>query len=290
MVAFRSEEEYRRFAPRNVAAYYRADDAGPVIVLPGVFAEAQRIVVAHEITHHVTAQVFARQPRWFSEGLACFMETVGSSGPNNTPTLGGIPRYLYARAYPYHGGAGKVLVASDLVDDTGQQYAVAWALVHLLVNRHPQELGQLQARFARGQDPAVAWREVFPSWDPASKEGADALDREIGSYLGHGKFGFRDVRLPPAEPVVERPMTAAEAHTVRLTLPWMNQGEKGEPGKLRAEVDEAIGHDPGHVAALARLAAGQRHGVRGLDCRATGTGRRRRKIVRKQTGSVNYRP
>lgn len=252
VVAFRSEDEYRFFAQRNVAAYYRAgDDAGPVIVMPGAFAEAQRIVVAHELTHHVTAQVFARQPRWFSEGLACFMETVGSSGPGNTPTLGGVPRYLYARVFPYHGGAGKVLLASDLVDDTGRQYAVAWALVHFLVNRQPQELAQLQARFARGQDPAVAWREVFPRWDPASKDGAEALDREIGGYLGRGKFGYRDVLLPPTQPVVERPMSAAEAHAIRLTLPWVNQGEKVEPSRIRAEVDEALGHDPGHVAALA---------------------------------------
>ncbi len=255
VVAFRSEDEYRLFAQRNVSAYYQAgDESGPVIVMPGVFAEAQRIVVAHELTHHVTAQAFARQPPWFSEGLACFMETVGSSGPGNTPTLGGVPRYLHARAYPYHGGAGKVLLASDLVDDSGRQYAVAWALVHFLVNRHPREFGQLQARFARGQDPAVAWREVFPRWDPASNDGADALDREIGGYLGRGKFAYRDVQLPPTQPVVERPMTAAEAHAVRLTLPWVNQGEKVDPGRIRAEVDEALGHDPGHVAALALLA------------------------------------
>lgn len=257
VVAFRSDDEFRLFAHRNVAAHYRAgDDTGPVIVMPGVFAEAQRVVVAHELTHHFAAQAFTRQPRWFSEGLACFMETVGSSGPNNTPTLGGIPRHLYARAYPYHGGAGEVLLSRDLRDDTGRQYAISWALVHLLLNRYPQEFGQLQARFGRGQDPAVAWREVFPRWDPASKDGADALDRELGGYLSRGKFSYRDVRLPPTQPVVERPMTAAEAHTVRLTLPWSNQGEKVELSRIQAEVEEALAHDPGHVAALALLAGG----------------------------------
>jgi tetratricopeptide (TPR) repeat protein len=257
VIALRSEEEFGLFAPKNAAAYYRAGDVyGPTIVMPGVFAEAQRIVVAHEITHHVTAQVFARQPRWFSEGLASYMETVGSSGPNNTPTMGGIPRYLYRLAFPYHGGIGRVLTATDLTDDTGRPYALAWALVHFLVNHHPQELGQLEARFARGQDPAVAWREVFPRWDPASRDGADALDRELGGYLGRGKFGYRDVKLPPAQPVAERPMSAAEAHGVRLSLPWINRGEKVEPARVRAETDEALAHDAGHVAALALLAAG----------------------------------
>ncbi len=257
VVAFRSEEEFRLFAPKHAAAYYLPEGpSGSTIVMPGVFAEAQRIVVAHELTHHLTAQVFARQPRWFSEGLACLMETAGSSGPANGPTLLGVPRHRLALAFPYHGGAGKVLTATDLMDGTGRPYAVAWALVHFLLNRHPQEFGQLQARFARGQDPAAAWREVFPRWDPASEDGAKALDREIGGYLLRGKFGYVDVRLPPAQPVAERPMSAAEAHGVRLSLPWVNQGEKVEPGRLRAEIDEALAHDAGHVAALARLATG----------------------------------
>ncbi len=254
VVALRSQEEFGLFAPKNAAAFYRAGDVyGPTIVMPGVFAEAQRIVVAHEITHHVTAQIFARQPRWFSEGLAGYMETVGSSGPNNAPTMGGVPRYLYRLAYPYHGGIGKILTTSDLTDDTGRPYAVAWALVHFLVNQRPQELGALQARFVRGQDPAAAWREVFPAWDPASADGPAALDRELGGYLGRGKYGYRDVRLPPAQPVAERPLSAAEAHRVRLSLPWINRGEKVEAARFRAELDEALAHDPGHVAALAYL-------------------------------------
>lgn len=256
VVAFRSEEEFRLFAPKHAAAYYWARGShGPTIVMPGVFAEAQRIVVAHELTHHLTAQVFARQPRWFSEGLACLMETAGASGPDNTPTLLGVPRHWMKLAFPYHGGAGEVLTATDLVDDTGRPYAVAWALVHFLLNRHPQEFGQLQARFARGQDPAVAWREVFPAWDPASEEGAKALDREIGAYLLRGKFGYADVRLPPAQPVVERPMSAAEVHAVRFSLPLLNRGEKVERARIRAEIDEALAHDAGHVAALGLLAA-----------------------------------
>lgn len=256
VVAFRSEDEFKLFAPKHAAAYYLSGGpSGPTVVLPGVFAEAQRIVVAHELTHHLTAQVFARQPRWFSEGLACLMETAGASGPGNTPTLLGVPRHRLARAFPYHGGAAGVLTATELMDDTGRPYAVAWALVHFLLNRHPQEFGQLQARFARGQDPAAAWREVFPSWDPTSDEGAKALDRELGGYLLRGKFGYADVRLPPAPPVEERPMTAAAAHGVRLSLPWIDQGERPEPGRRRAEIDEALAHDPGHVAALALLAA-----------------------------------
>ena len=110
------------------------------------------------------------------------METVGSSGPNNAPRWAASPGTSTVSRTRTTVGFGKILTTSDLTDDTGRPYAVAWALVHFLVNQRPQELGALQARFVRGQDPAAAWREVFPAWDPASADGPAALDRELGGY------------------------------------------------------------------------------------------------------------
>jgi tetratricopeptide (TPR) repeat protein len=51
-------------------------------------------------------------------------------------------------------------------------------------------------------------------------------------------------------------MTAAEAHGVRFSLPMLNQGEKVERSRIRAEIDEALAHDADHVAALVLLAVG----------------------------------
>ncbi len=219
----------------------------PTIVLFGTGADAQRIIVAHEITHHVTARVFARRPLWFNEGLACVMESVATVG---TPTLGGVPQHRRREVYPYHGEVARVLRARDRLE-TSRDYAVAWALVHYLLNERTQEFGQLQQRFARGQDPAAAWREVFPRWDPTSDEAMAALDEEIGRHVAYGQYRLRDVTLRPAPPPSERPMTAAQAHDVRLSLPWLNRGKKIEAGRQEAEVEEALRHDPGAVAALA---------------------------------------
>jgi tetratricopeptide (TPR) repeat protein len=246
VVALRSNEEFDLFAPAGAEAFYDPSRVvGPTIVLPGALAEAQRLVIAHELTHHVLSRAFARQPLWFSEGTAAFMETMGGIG---VPTLGGVPAWRYQSIFPYHGGIGPVLVAKDRLDD--RQYGLAWALVHFLLNRQPREFGELQARFARGQDPAAAWREVFPLWDPAAPGGAERLDDEIGRYLASGKYGYKDVKLPPPTPASERAMTASEVHAARLSLRWMNRGKPVREGARLAEAEEALAEDPANVPAL----------------------------------------
>jgi tetratricopeptide (TPR) repeat protein len=253
VVALRSGEDFDLFAPERADAFYARSRWGePVIVLPGVFGEVQRIVIAHELTHHVLARGFARQPLWFSEGTATFMETVGSSGPGSTPTMGGVPQWRYRSVFPYHGGIGAVLVAKGRLEL--KQYGLAWALVHFLRNRHPQELGELMLGFARGQDPTIAWREVFPQWDPTTTGGAERLDDAIGRYLKSGRFGYRDVKLPPVTEAVERAMSASEAHAVRLSLPWLNRGKPFRLADRLPEADEALAEDPANVDALAIVA------------------------------------
>lgn len=250
VVALRSEEGFGLFAAEKADAFYlRSTLAGPAIVVPGTLDEAQRIVIAHELTHHVAARVFQRQPRWFSEGLACYMESVGTSGPGNAPTVGGAVKHRLYSIYPWHGG-----LAALFNDASGQwdykEYGLAWALVHYLKNAQPAGFADLQGRFVRGQDPDAAWREVFPQWDPARPGGLKALEDTVGQYVAYGKFGYRDVKLPEEREATARRVGAAEAHAVRLSLPWLNRGKPLPPGVLEAEVAEALGHDPGHVTAL----------------------------------------
>lgn len=250
LIAFAHEDDYRAFAPEGAEAYYLRDALlGPTVVMPGGLREKQRVALAHELTHHLAAIAFARQPPWYSEGLAAFMETVGLSGPDHPPTVGGVPPWHRRQVYPYQGGIAAVLTARAASTEA-HAYAVAWALVHFLINARAKEFDELQRRFHDGQDPAVAWREVFPEWDPASKGKAAALDDAIGRYLAHGKFRYLSVRLPAEQPVTERSLSAAEAHAIRLTLPRPGLNEKARAAALRAEAEETLRHDPGNVAAL----------------------------------------
>src|SRR5512137_2817542 len=79
VIAFRSTADYEAFAPPGSAAYYARGAADPKIVMPGKLGIEQRRVLAHEMAHHVSSYVLLREPRWFSEGLATWAETVGTT-------------------------------------------------------------------------------------------------------------------------------------------------------------------------------------------------------------------
>ncbi|WP_242337211.1 hypothetical protein [Anaeromyxobacter sp. SG66] len=245
VVVFRTRDEFLGFAPASLAAFFGTLHGEPLVVLDGALPYGVRTTLAHELTHYMAARAFARQPRWFAEGMAAYMETVGSSGLGNTPTVGGVPRHYHALVYPYFGKVREVLTARGALELP--QYAVSWALVHYLINVHPVEFNALQARFVRGDDPDVAWRDVFPQWDPAVPGATDALDAELGSHVARGRFRYRDLHLVKDHPVRERPMLPAEVHDVRLSLA---SAMRWPPEKLDAEVTEALAEDPGNVVAL----------------------------------------
>jgi len=249
VVALQSDAEFDLFAPKGIFAFYqRGGLEGPTMVVPGYMDTESRRTIAHELTHHVAARIFLRQSHWFSEGLASYMETLGSSGPGNSPTVGGANQGRFRSVFPWHGGLARVFEEKTKFEH--REYGQSWALVFYLFNRQPAAFADLQRRYSRGQDPAQAWREVFPQWDPARPGGMEALDDEVGRFLANGKYGYRDVQLPPEQEVTERPLDAAAAHRIRLSLPWLNRGEKFPKEAFQAELDEALRHDPGHVLAL----------------------------------------
>ncbi|MFT3914572.1 MAG: DUF1570 domain-containing protein [Anaeromyxobacteraceae bacterium] len=272
VVAFRSEEDYRAFAPDEVDAYFAISDGRPTVVMHGEFAEYTRIVVAHELGHQLLARVFPRQPRWFSEGLACYLETVGLNGPDATPTVGGVPPHRHRTVYPYHGGIGEVLRARDGLADH-RQYGLAWALVHYLIQARGAEFGQFQARLGKGEDPAAAWLAVFPKWDPASEAGMEDLDREVGHHVAGGRFAYRTVTLQKDHAVSERPLPPAEVHALRARLPAI--GAARSEGRAAAEFKEALAEDPVQLEGLRFLAE-----ARGADGKALA-----RKAVEAHPGS-----
>jgi hypothetical protein len=45
-------------------------------------------ILRHELVHHLAASIYRRQPRWFSEGLAQFLETVRTGEDGKTVVVG----------------------------------------------------------------------------------------------------------------------------------------------------------------------------------------------------------
>src|SRR5215813_2330046 len=51
-------------------------------------AQETTSILRHELVHHLAASVYRRQPRWFAEGLAQFLETVRPGDDGKTVVIG----------------------------------------------------------------------------------------------------------------------------------------------------------------------------------------------------------
>lgn len=257
VIAFRSVEAYRRFAPEGATGYYLRHAGGPPrIVLTGEVTPTQRGLLAHELTHHFLSGVFQRQPRWFAEGLAVYLESLGEDDPGGRLRVGAPPiaRLERVRAAPVP--VQELLAWDGSAQGPGalDRYAASWLLVHWLVHRRPAAFAALQRSFAAGEPPADAWRAALPAYDPAAGGSLAALDRELADYARRPVEGQRrQVALPDPTRHLEQAIPAAEVHAIRLAL-W-GHGPPRPPALLEEEVRETLAESPDHPVALQALAA-----------------------------------
>ncbi len=212
-------------------------------------------VMKHELTHHLAAYIYRRQPRWFAEGMAQFFETMRLSEDGHTAMLGdanlqALSNYDHVRSI----GVADALAWSGKLDEKDQAttwglYGVSWLLVHWLYNTHAADFDRYQTLLVKGIDPDKAWKAVFPELTPA------ALDGELHHYAQVGEF--RNVSVPvPAVPDTarERPMTSADVHATRARTAFTAgagsvHGET-QLAEAKAEVAAALADDPANVRAL----------------------------------------
>lgn len=261
VIAFRSAREYQAFAPEGATAYYLRYAGGPPrIVLSGEIGAAQRGLLAHELTHHFLSGVFRRQPRWFAEGLAVYLESLGEDRPGRPFRVGAPPPGRLERAR-----AGKVRVRA-LLDwdgsaagpDALDRYAASWLLVHWLIHRAPAAFDELQRRLADGASPEEAWRAALPAYD-LDAGGPEALDGVLAAHArGPLEGDRRELPVPAVVGLHEQAVPAAEVHAIRLAL-W-SHGPPRPRAALEGEVREALEESPDHPVALQVLA-----GLRGGD-------------------------
>ena len=257
VVAFRTLEEYQPFSPDNALGYYIRYEGGPPrIVVPGEIGPWQRAMLAHELTHDFLAGKYRRQPRWFAEGLAVYMESVETDASGSVVTVGAPPpeRLERARSSP--------VPVAELLEWDGSRgrrpavdyYASSWLLMHWLVEERPRAFEALVRELSAGSPPEAAWHAALPEFDPDRPGGLSELDADLARHA-RAKLG-RQRRQGEARPVVayfERPMLPSEVHAVRIELWQFGSGRSTKA--LRSEVEEAVAEDPAHPVALEYLAA-----------------------------------
>lgn len=246
VIAMADEADLEPFMPRGLRAvtYSDARSGRLVILMPGSFGALQRAIVAHELSHALLAASHARQPPWFREGIACYVETIAWDGPD--VAVGRIPPWRRWPPRPPSAATIRALLGQAGTLDA-EQYRAAWGLVHFLLETQGERFEALQRRFDAGEEPVRAWAATFPEWDPRSDAGAEALRDAAWAHLtGPRVSGVKRGDGPPVVAPRERPLMLAEVHDVRLGLPWRAE----VPSAVRAaELDAAVAR--GSVVAAA---------------------------------------
>jgi hypothetical protein len=154
-------------------------------------------ILRHEMAHHLASLVYGRQPKWFSEGLAQFLEAVYYSEDGRSVVLGGVN----TQAYLSYKAVRRVTLGEALTWDKGLValsdreaaglYGTSWFFVHWLYNTRPDALGRYEDELGKGTDLVRAFDIAFPRFD------VDTIDRELFEYQRHGKFS--EIPLPLIE-------------------------------------------------------------------------------------------
>ncbi|HEX9291380.1 MAG TPA: hypothetical protein VF904_17805 [Anaeromyxobacteraceae bacterium] len=248
VVAFDRREELADFVDDEVVhGWFGADlDGEPFVVMAGVTFRDVHEIVTHELAHQLAATLFVRQPRWFSEGVATYLETVTVDG--DRVLLGAASRHRLAEASVFRASSAQLFAWAGEIEP--RYYGRAWLLVHFLVNRRGPRFSAFQVRLSRAEEPAAAWAAQFPEYDPRQPGALERLDGDLGGYAGSGPYTV--LSLPFERPEVnpsERLLDASEVHALHLSIP--SRDPDARPGDRDAEVAEALREDPGHPTALA---------------------------------------
>jgi tetratricopeptide (TPR) repeat protein len=259
VVAFADPRDFEKLAPDDTSAYLKMGSLlTPIIVFPSDGFQADPVLVAHELAHHVSWYLFPRQPRWFSEGLAGFVETIGRTRTESAPQTGshivrsgratgrwaGMVRPDVARWFREWGGAMPpdllTWSGAQAADDAFRYHAWSWLLYHWMWNTRPKAFTEFTGRLSNAADPDVAWRECFPDLDPSKPEGAKALADALERYVRAGRFASYEVKATSDARFAVAPLAPAEVHML-LQQARIRRQDKADAA---AEIDEALREDP----------------------------------------------
>ena len=270
VVVFARQMDFLHYFGANLIGLFFYDQYPPIAFLFGppekwekratVAMEETTSVLKHEMSHHLAAYFYRRQPKWFSEGLAQYLETLRISEDGKSATLGEVNLVAMAKYNRFPQNVADVLAwsgkleAKDVTQVLGL-YGTSWLLVHWLNNVHPEEFARYQTLLAKGIDPDKAWKIVFPNLTNSE------LDILLYQYVRTGEYHYFVVPIPPAEGTLSsRPMAPAEVHATRARASLAGAAMAVDGTALRAEAQAelraALADDPVDVGALRMSMAG----------------------------------
>jgi hypothetical protein len=255
---FAQPREYDALAPADTSGFFRPARTGIVGTSPALVVRSGSgisqgyftQIYVHELTHRFVARCMPAAPRWLDEGLARYFETlrVGESDV----VLGVSPYQITARGAPswrFRAGGIEILqlgrdhlrLPSELMTlaladfyasaRVTENYAGAWALVHMLTHGPSTDLRSRFTRYLAALPEEGSDETLFET-----TFGDVSLDAEVARYLDRPLLE-RHVRYDPA-PLADPPaeeLPPGEAHLFLAAL----LSSRGDP-EFRREALEHV--------------------------------------------------
>lgn len=270
VIAFADPGDFADVAPRSAIGFFRLSQmAEPMIVLPIEGIQTSSETVAHEMAHHLSLFLFPRQPRWFSEGLAVFVQTVATTHTDSTTPLGShiirgersgggaagmAPRDMSMAAQeasyvPLH----ELLQWQGELDkaESAKYHLSSWILYHWLWNNRSKQFTAFQQRLMDGQEPRAALRAEIPELDPDNQAALAKLDGTLQEYRRSGRYlSYRVSAESDGSFSDAGPLGSADVHMLMLDAGY----HRNDKERL-SDVDEALVEDATQPTAIVQRAA-----------------------------------
>jgi hypothetical protein len=234
VVVLANSADFERYFGRLIWGFTRSSGPDVTVYLwgkpvqwaPRTLATAQnggQSVLRHELAHVQLNRTFGRQPRWFAEGLAQYLETLRWADSGDAIEVGPVNSTALQLYFRYRNvGFNEVLawdsepVLSTEEAVTGSLYGYSWALVFELVNERPQQFGRYLSALAAGTPPPAA--ELFDNEDPHH------IDARIQQFMNTGRFAKTSIPVllnpAPAQQDLASPEERAQLEgTLRAIRP-----------------------------------------------------------------------
>lgn len=157
--------------------------------------EGTHSVLIHELAHAVLGRFFRRQTRWFSEGMAQYLETYqwldAETLRLGDPNLAAYRAYRSVRSLSV-----RDMLRWDSMDERDLKvaglYGLSWAFIHYARNHDVRLFGQFLAWVA-DSGPEQAFKLAYGG-------GGEELDQAIFKYMKQGQYQQVVVKVPLTPP------------------------------------------------------------------------------------------
>jgi hypothetical protein len=223
----------------------------PVILLSADHLDDVPDTVAHELTHYISSYLFPRQPYWFAEGLAQFVESVAKQDKEKRRWAGGDPEK------GLNGGVTELSDMPLLLRGAGGGYVTnsflsAFALFRFLWNERPKQLSEYERQLMEGAAPDDAWKAAFPEWVGIK---ANSLTGEVMRHWQNGKGLRWEIKPGKVDHTfTKKSASPGDLHLALLDIQLMSANKLMFDRIRRKSLEEAIAEEPAHPVVAAELA------------------------------------